>query len=158
MPGRVQRAQHLAARLDALPVREAGIGRVGRVLVTIVGRRQAVRRRTGALPEPPCARRVIRMRVRADDSRDCAARNFEYLLIADRMDEHTIRDTVESAYLYLETSHEQTQNITQALIEHGSLNRGAGSLGAGLQSTWPTITAATAEKMVMPRAVRGFWP
>ncbi len=27
-----------------------------------------------------------------------------------------------------------------------------------VQSTWPTITAATAEKSVMPRAVRGFCP
>jgi len=50
------------------------------------------------------------------DNAERAARNFEYLLIADRMDEHTIRDTVDSAYLYLETSEEQSEQITQALI------------------------------------------
>ena len=46
----------------------------------------------------------------------------------------------------------------KALVEHGSGGEGAGSLWQAAQSTWPTMTAATAEKSVMPRAVRGFCP
>ena len=44
----------------------------------------------------------------------------------------------------------------KALVEHGSCGEGAGSLWQADQSTWPTMTAATAEKSVMPSAVRGF--
>ena len=46
----------------------------------------------------------------------------------------------------------------KALVEHGSGGNSAGSLWQADQSTWPTMTAATAEKSVMPRAVRGFCP
>ena len=52
----------------------------------------------------------------------------------------------------------------QTLIEHRDFIGGAGSLSVRLrgfpltQRTWPTITAATAENRVMPRAVIGFWP
>jgi hypothetical protein len=82
-------------------------------------RREAERLQTLAnqLNPPPSRVDQHQVLLASLENAERAARNFEYLLIADRMDEHTIRDTVESAYLYLETSHEQTQNITQALIE-----------------------------------------
>ena len=46
----------------------------------------------------------------------------------------------------------------ETLIDHGSACDSAGSLWQSVQSTWPTITAATAEKTVIPRAVNGFCP
>ena len=46
----------------------------------------------------------------------------------------------------------------QALVEHGSCRGGAGSLWQADQRTCPSITAATAENTVMPRAVIGFCP
>jgi len=52
----------------------------------------------------------------------------------------------------------------QTLIEHRGSDDRAGSLGVRCQrsvcaqKTWPTITAATAENRVIPRAVTGFWP
>lgn len=46
-----------------------------------------------------------------------AARNFEYLNIADRMDERTISETVESAYRFLETSQRQSEELSANLLE-----------------------------------------
>jgi hypothetical protein len=46
-----------------------------------------------------------------------AARNFEYLGIASRMDESTIADTVAHAYDFLETSRRQSTELTASLIE-----------------------------------------
>ncbi|MBN1477489.1 DUF4398 domain-containing protein [Candidatus Sumerlaeota bacterium] len=46
-----------------------------------------------------------------------AARNFEYLGIADRMDERTIAETVAHAYDFLETSRRQSTELSAALIE-----------------------------------------
>lgn len=47
-----------------------------------------------------------------------AARNFEYLRIADRMDERTINNTVAAAYDFLETSHRQSEELTRGLMEY----------------------------------------
>ncbi len=46
-----------------------------------------------------------------------AARNFEYLSIADQMDERTITATIESAYRFLEASRRQSTELTRGLLE-----------------------------------------
>jgi hypothetical protein len=46
-----------------------------------------------------------------------AARNFEYLIIADQMAESEVRKTIDSAYEFLEASHHQGEELMVSLIE-----------------------------------------
>ena len=82
-------------------------------------RREAERLQTlaGQIQPPPTRQDQQQMLLACLENAERAARNFEYLLIADRMDEHTVRETVDSAYLFLETSREQSEEITRDLIE-----------------------------------------